>query len=89
MAGTTTTSNQIKSADLEKVSAIDFVESFHENINALMQALGLTRKIEKKPGQVIKTYKVVGTLENGTVAQADHHGGHRREGLQAGRHRLR
>lgn len=71
MAGTTNTSNQIKSADLEKVSAIDFVESFHENINALMQALGLTRKIEKKPGQVIKTYKVVGTLENGTVAEGE------------------
>lgn len=63
--------NLIKSADLAKVSAIDFVESFHENINALMQALGLTRKIEKKPGQVIKTYKVVGKIESGVVGEGE------------------
>ena len=63
--------NLIKNADLAKVSAIDFVESFHKNIDVLMKTLGLTRKIEKKPGQVIKTYKVVGELESGVVGEGE------------------
>ncbi|MCI8469357.1 MAG: hypothetical protein HFJ75_07745 [Eggerthellaceae bacterium] len=61
----------IKAADLAKVSAIDFVESFHEDIRVLQEVLGITRKVEKVPGQVIKTYKVVGTLEDGAVAEGE------------------
>lgn len=71
MAGETTTSKTTKSADLAKVSSIDFVESFTENIRVLMELLGITRKVEKIPGQVIKTYKVAGTLESGEVGEGE------------------
>lgn len=58
-------------ADFAKVSAVDFAARFETNINQLTELLGLTRKIEKKPGQVVKTYKVTGTLEDGNVAEGE------------------
>lgn len=64
-----TDNKQIKAANLAKVSAVDFVSSFEKNINVLLETLGLTRKIEKKPGQVIKTYKVIGEIESGDVPE--------------------
>lgn len=64
MAGST-----IKSANLAKVSEIDFVDQFSKNIDMLRKVLGITRMIEKVPGQVVKTYKAVGTLESGNVAE--------------------
>lgn len=62
-------SNTIKSADLAKVSEVDFVDQFKKGIDALKKALGITRMIEKVAGQVVKTYKVTGTLQSGTVAE--------------------
>lgn len=61
----------MKAADFAKVSSIDFVERFATNIKQLQEILGITRKIEKIPGQVIKTYKVTGTLEDGTVGEGE------------------
>lgn len=61
----------MKAEDFAKVSAIDFVSSFETNINQLLELIGLTRKIEKKPGTVVKTYKVTGTLEDGNVAEGE------------------
>lgn len=63
--------NRMKSADFAKVSSIYFVNRFEQNIKQLMDILGLTRKIEKTPGSVYKTYKVTGTLEDGTVAEGE------------------
>lgn len=63
--------NMMKSADFAKVSEIDFVSQFAKGIDDLLELIGITRKIEKKPGQVIKTYKVTGTLESGTVAEGE------------------
>lgn len=60
---------QQKSADFAKVSEIDFVQQFTQGINVLQEVLGITRKVEKYPGQVIKTYKVTGELESGAVAE--------------------
>lgn len=60
-----------KSEDFAKVSEIDFVSQFTEGIRVLQEVLGLTRKIEKVPGQVIKVYKVVGELEDGTVGEGE------------------
>lgn len=60
-----------KAADFAKVSAIDFVARFGTNLNQLMTLLGLTRKIEKLPGKVIKTYKVTGTMANGVVGEGE------------------
>lgn len=60
-----------KAEDFAKVSEIDFVSQFTEGIRVLQEVLGLTRKIEKVPGQVIKVYKVVGELEDGTVGEGE------------------
>lgn len=61
----------MKAADFAKVSEVDFVSQFAKSIRVLQEVLGITRKIEKVPGQVIKTYKVEGTLESGVVAEGE------------------
>lgn len=63
--------NLMKAADFAKVSEIDFVEQFKKGIRVLQETLGITRKMEKVPGQVIKVYKVTGTLESGEVAEGE------------------
>ena len=61
--------NTTSSADLAKVRDVDFAERFSAGIDTLMKMLGVTRKIEKKAGEVLKVYKVDGTLQDGTVAE--------------------
>ena len=61
----------ITAADLAKVRDVDFAERFTTGIETLMKMLGVTRKIEKKAGEVLKVYKVTGTLENGVVAEGE------------------
>lgn len=61
----------IKVADLAKVRDVDFTERFTTDLRTLMKMLGVTRKIEKKAGEVLKVYKVTGTLEDGTVAEGE------------------
>ncbi len=63
--------NEIKAADLAKVRDVDFAERFTTGIDTLMKMLGVTRKIEKKAGEILKVYKVTGTLEDGTVAEGE------------------
>ena len=63
--------NTIKAADLAKVRDVDFTERFSTGIETLMKMLGVTRKIEKKAGEVLKVYKVTGTLEDGNVAEGE------------------
>lgn len=59
--------NTITAADLAKVRDVDFAERFSTGIATLQKMLGVTRKIEKKAGEVLKVYKVSGTLESGVV----------------------
>ncbi len=66
-----TDENTMKAADFAKVSSIDFVEMFSTNIAQLTEILGITRKVEKVPSQVVKTYKVTGELKDGTVAEGE------------------
>ena len=68
---TATTDNTIMAADLAKVRDVDFTERFSAGIETLMKMLGVTRKIEKKAGEILKVYKVTGTLEDGTVAEGE------------------
>lgn len=68
---TTAPTNLIKSADLAKVREVDFVSQFNENLKKLMELLGVTRKIEKQAGTVLKVLKVTGTLVDGTVAEGE------------------
>jgi hypothetical protein len=63
--------NMVSAADLAKVRDVDFAERFTTGIETLMKMLGVTRKIEKKAGEVLKVYKVAGTLENGVVAEGE------------------
>lgn len=61
----------VKATDLAKVRDVDFTERFSTGIETLMKMLGVTRKIEKKAGEVLKAYKVTGTLESGTVEEGE------------------
>lgn len=63
--------NLIKKADLAKAREIEFTYNFSENVRKLMEALGVTRKIAKQAGTVLKAYKAVGTLEDGGVAEGE------------------
>ena len=63
--------NLIKSADLAKVREVEFTYTFGESIKKLMEALGVTRKVAKQAGTVLKAYKATGTLQNGEVAEGD------------------
>lgn len=64
--------NLIKSEDLARVREIDFVYRFNDSIKKLIEALGVTRKIPKVSGTVLKAYKATGTLQDGTtVAEGD------------------
>ena len=61
----------VKAADLAKVRDVDFTERFSAGIATLMKMLGVSRKIEKKAGEVLKVYKVTGALEDGAVAEGE------------------
>lgn len=63
--------NTVKDADLSKVRDVDFTERFVAGIDTLMKMLGVTRKIEKKAGEVLKVYRVDGTLQDGNVAEGE------------------
>lgn len=63
--------NFIKKEDLARAREIDFTYRFGESIKKLMEALGVTRKIPKQAGTVIKAYKATGTLQDGNVAEGD------------------
>lgn len=63
--------NLIKSADLAKVREVEFTYTFGESIKKLMEALGVTRKVAKQAGTVLKAYKATGTLQNGEVAEGE------------------
>lgn len=63
--------NLIKKADLARAREVEFVELFSENVKKLIEALGVTRKIAKQAGAVLKSYKATGTLQSGEVAEGD------------------
>lgn len=63
--------NLIKKADLARAREIDFVYRFNDSIKKLMEALGVTRKIQKVAGTNLKAYKATGTLQSGAVAEGD------------------
>ena len=60
-----------KSANFARVREREFVEIFNGDIRKLTEALGVTRKIQKESGSVLKVMKVTGTLENGTVPEGE------------------
>ena len=63
--------NTIMRSDLARVREIDFTLMFSESVRKLVEALGVTRKIAKQAGTVLKTYKATGTLQDGNVAEGE------------------
>lgn len=63
--------NLIKKADLAKAREIEFTYNFSDGVRKLMEALGVTRKIAKQAGTVLKAYKAVGTLESGEIGEGE------------------
>lgn len=63
--------NTVMAADLARVRDTDFALRFEADLTTMMKMLGITRKIEKKAGEVLKVYKVNGTLQNGVVAEGE------------------
>ena len=63
--------NLIKKADLARAREIEFTYTFSENVRKLTEALGVTRKIAKQAGTVLKAYKAVGTLQDGEIGEGE------------------
>ena len=63
--------NLIKKADLARAREIEFTYNFSENVRKLTEALGVTRKIAKQAGTVLKAYKAVGTLQDGEIGEGE------------------
>lgn len=63
--------NLIVKNDLARVREVDFVYRFNDNLTGLLNALGVTRKIQKQAGTVLKAYKAKGVLESGAVGEGE------------------
>ena len=63
--------NVMTAADFAKVSEVDCANMFSKGIGVLQEVLGITRKVEKVPGQNVKIYRVTGTLKSGEVAEGE------------------
>lgn len=63
--------NVIKSSDLSRVREVELTQIFVYSLQKLIDALGITRKIPKQSGSVLKVYKVTGQLQDGNVAEGE------------------
>lgn len=63
--------NLITKSDLARAREIDVALRFNGSVTKLIEALGITRKIAKQAGSMIKSYKATGTLQDGSVAEGD------------------
>lgn len=63
--------NTIMQADLARVRVADFNLQFTGNLQKLIDALGVTRKIAVQEGAALKMLKVTGTLASGNVAEGE------------------
>lgn len=64
--------NLIKAAALKRAREIDFVKKFSDfNVAKLMEALGTTRKIEKREGEQMYVYEISATMQDGAVPEGE------------------
>ena len=63
--------NTIMQEDLARVRVADFNLQFTGNLQKLIEALGVTRKIPVQEGAALKMLKVTGALESGKVAEGE------------------
>ncbi len=63
--------NLITREDMAHVREVEFTAAFAGSITKLMEALGVTRKVPKQAGTVLKAYKAAGTLASGDVGEGE------------------
>lgn len=64
--------NLITTEQMKKVREVDFVTQFtHNNLNKLIEVLGVTRKVPMMEGTTMYVYSTTGTLQSGKVAEGD------------------
>lgn len=63
--------NTILTANLSRVREVEFVEIFAQNIDKLMELLGVTRRIPKQAGTELKSYTASGTLQDGKIQEGE------------------
>lgn len=63
--------NTIMQSDIARVRVADFNLQFTGNLQKMIEALGVTRKIAVTEGAALKMLKVTGTLQSGAVAEGD------------------
>ena len=54
-----------------KAREIDFVSSFSDSLQALLDIMGITRMIKKANGSALKKKTAAGVLQDGNVAEGD------------------
>lgn len=69
---TTAETNLIKAAQMSKVREVDFVNQFtHNNLDKLIEVLGVTRKVPMMEGTTMYVYTTSGTLQSGAVPEGE------------------
>lgn len=64
--------NLITAEKMKKVREVDFVNQFsHTNLNKLIEALGVTRRIPMMEGTTMYVYSVTGTHQSGKVDEGE------------------
>lgn len=64
--------NLITAEKMKKVREVDFVNQFsHTNLNKLIEALGVTRRIPMMEGTTMYVYSVTGTRQSGKVNEGE------------------
>lgn len=67
---TTAETNLVTAAKMKRAREVDFVQQFtHNNLDKLVEVLGVTRKIPMMEGTTMYMYSTSGTLQSGAVAE--------------------
>lgn len=69
---TTAETNLVTASQMKRVREVDFVQQFtHNNLDKLIEVLGVTRKIPMMEGTTMYMYSTSGTLQSGAVAEGN------------------
>lgn len=69
---TTAETNLVTAAKMKRVREVDFVQQFtHNNLDKLIEVLGVTRRIPMMEGTTMYMYSTSGTLQSGAVAEGN------------------
>lgn len=67
---TTAETNLVTAAKMKRAREIDFVQQFtHNNLDKLIEVLGVTRRVPMMEGTTMYMYSTSGTLQSGAVAE--------------------